>query len=204
MDIIDCQQGSEEWYLARLGVVTASEFKAVMTKPKSGSDISQTALSYMIRLASERLTGDRREISCKYFEWGHQWEEQAIKEYSFLTDNKVNAMGFVKYNKDIGASPDGLIELDGGIEVKCPENPKNHLMTVYKDEIPKEHIPQIQGNMWVCERKWWDFISFDPRLQNKSRVFIKRVKRDEDYICELIKKNLDFVERLYHMVNSFK
>ncbi len=84
----------------------------------------------------------------------------------------------------MGGSPDGLIGDDGGWESKSPWNSANHL-TTWLQGMPEEHIPQVQGLMWITGREWWDFQSFDPRLPDPLKVYIQRVPRDEKYIAAL-------------------
>ena len=72
----------------------------------------------------------------------------------------VELIGFVKMG-DLGCSPDGLVGLEGIIEIKCSEGP-SHYRIVIKKKMPTSHIPQVQGNLWITDRKWCDFISYDP------------------------------------------
>ena len=89
--------------------------------------------------------------------------------------------------KYVGASPDGLIGSDGGLEIKCP-NSETHLRTIYDQSIPSKYIPQVQMGMWVTGRAWWDFVSYDPRLPPELQLFVTRIKRDEEYIRNMEKE----------------
>ena len=188
MKIIDCQQRSDEWYHIRMGRITASHFSDVMNK-KTGRD------TYMMRLLAERVTGIRMEsYQNKYMEDGIENEPQAREYYSWVTSNEVNEVGFVEMDKDVGCSPDGLIGTDGLIEIKCPIV-TTHLKYIIKNALPPEYKPQIQGQMWICKRKWCDFVSFSPEYL-KQPMFSIRVERDVEYIRMLSAATATFVTDL--------
>ena len=164
-------QGSPVWHQSRIGLVSGSRFKDILTDPRSKTDkeagiLSATAESYMLELVAMILTDQSPEIKAAALDWGHENEPKARLEYEFIYDVDVAETGmFVRDCRKIGASPDGLIGDDGMIEIKCPFNTVNHLRTVIDCQMPKEHIPQVQGNLWINGRKWCDFISYDPRVK---------------------------------------
>lgn len=209
MIIHNFEQGSKDWLDIRLGKITASRFKDVLTSPKAKKDadkLSDTAYSYMLELIAEELTGKQKELYGAALEWGSEQEKHAREAYEFYSENKVDEVGFIEHECGIvGVSPDGLIGEDGGVEIKCPYDTKNHLRTVLSCEVPKEHIPQIQGCMWVSKRKWWDFISYDPRIEDQNiALFVKRVYRDEEYIQNMEEKVLKFAEKLKFTLEQLK
>lgn len=183
---VKAPQGSPEWHQARCGKITASRFKDVMTNARGGEGWSKTALSYADEIIGEILTLDYKNIEAASLDWGTENEPLAIEAYELFADTFVVPSGLVLLNEKsiIGGSPDGLVDSDGIIEVKCPYNPANHVKTL-RCGMPREHIPQIQGNMYVTEREWCDFISFDPRIDGKGRLYVERVERDEMYIKKL-------------------
>jgi len=105
----------------------------------------------------------------------------------------------------VGCSPDGLVGDSGLIEIKCP-NTTTQIETYLKGEIPPTHRPQIQGQLFVTEREWTDFVSFDPRIKNGSAsYFEKRVYRDDDYINKTLWPALDrFVDELQELLEKLK
>ena len=108
--------------------------------------------------------------------------------------------------KMAGASPDGLIGKEGGIEVKCPET-KTHIDTILSDKAPSEYVLQMQWQMACADMKWVDFISFDPRMPSDMQLFIKRVERDEAKIAEIeneVEKFLAEVEQTIEKLNAWK
>ena len=192
MRIVDVEQGSDNWLAIRLGLISASRFKDIMTNGR-GSGLSVTANSYMRSLIAEVLTNQQAEISGKALEWGSYHESLAIDEYVFETGNTVESIGIcLSDDRCIGASPDGFVGDDGMIEVKCPYNSTNHINTVI-DGMPKDHMAQIQGNLWVNGRQWCDFISFDTRVEHESRLYVERILRDDKYIADLENKASEFL-----------
>ena len=83
-----------------------------------------------------------------------------------------------------GASPDGLVGEDGLVEIKCPTT-VTHIDTLIGDEVPQKYIPQMQWQLACTGRQWCDFVSFDPRLPESLRMFLRRVHRDDALIGEL-------------------
>jgi hypothetical protein len=187
---IDVEQGCDEWLSIRLGLPSASRFKDLMSSPRSKTEVfSATSKSYMMELIAEILTGEQKKISGPALDWGTNSEPKACAYYEAVSGNDVEHKGIcLTDDKLLGASPDGFVNDDGGLEIKCPFNSAIHIATVITGEMPKEHMPQVQGNMLVNGRKWWDFVSFDPRIDGKGRIFITRIKRDEEYIAKLQEK----------------
>jgi len=208
MIIVDVIQGSEEWLRLRLGLVSASRFKDLMTEPKSKADkengvLSSAAKSYMMELIAEIITGKQNEIFGKALEWGSNNEKGAQIEYAFEKGVAVNEVGIcITRDRQVGASPDGFVGDTGGIEIKCPYNSANHIATVASGEMPKEHIAQVQGNLLVNGREWFDFVSYDPRIDGKGRIFITRIERDEEYIEKLQAKLTAFITEMKRILKE--
>lgn len=173
-------QGSQEWIDARIGKVTASRVAACFTKPRSGSSISKVREAYLADLLAERLTGKPSVPDYAYGEeaksWGKQTEAFAREAYTVRTGLRIDKAGFLDHPTVpmSGASPDGLVGMGGGIEIKCP-NTKTHLDTVRLGNIPSQHLPQMKWNMACARRQWWDFVSFDPRAE-EDQYFRRRLE----------------------------
>src|SRR6185369_6185332 len=179
IQIIDVPQGEPEWFAARAGIPTASEFATVMAVGKQGGK-SVGRVNYLNKLVGEILTGEVEEsYSNQHMERGKAMEDEARDLYTFESGNSPQRVGFVR-NGQKGCSPDSLIGTDGGLEIKSA---LAHIQVgrLLKGELPPEHRAQVQGCMWVCERKWWDFCSYCPKLP----LFVIRVARDEQYIAKL-------------------
>ena len=174
-------QGSPEWFAERCGFATASRFKDVLAKIKTGE--AATRRNYRAQLVCERLTGKAAEsFTNAAMEWGTAHEPEARMQYEAMRGSIVQEVGFIKHPAIpfCGASPDGLVDDAGMVEIKCP-NTATHIDTLLSGMSP-DHMPQVQGQMWVCGRQWVDFISYDPRLPEKLQLHIQRVERDEKYI----------------------
>lgn len=198
MRIIDCIQGSEEWFQARAGIVTASEFKAVLSK---GQGI--TRKKYMYRLIAERLSGKPiiNDFQSKAMEHGTETEERARSNYTLQTGNDITSVGFVKLNDDVGCSPDGLTAT-GGVEIKCPDV-HTHIEYLLNQALPSQYKAQVQGCMWVCEKETWDFVSYDYRIEGKELLVIP-VARDNKYIANLDAGVNVFLEEMHELEIKLK
>lgn len=178
------EQGSPAWLAERVGHCTASRFKDVMDFLKSGKEGAKRA-GYRMELVVERLTGSATEHYVNDFmAWGTENEPMAIMAYEAHTGAMVARKGFIHHPTVpmCGGSVDGLVGEDGIIEIKCPAT-GTHIKTLLGAEC--EHLPQIQGYLWIIGRKWCDFISYDPRLPDGLQLYIQRIARDDDYVSEL-------------------
>lgn len=188
IEVFDMEQGSPEWFEVRRGIVTASEFHTVMAQGRGGGD-SKTRREYMLKLMGERLTGDPMyRYQNDHMQRGQGQEAEAREMYVFLSDLEPRQVGFIRNGK-IGCSPDSLIGDVGMLEIKT-KLAHLQLEVLLGESVPPAHMAQIQGQLWVAEREWCDFVSYCPRLP----LFTKRVFRDERYI-EGIKKSVDLFER---------
>lgn len=168
-------QGSPEWFAARLGKVTASRVCDVIAKTKNGEAASRK--NYMAELIAERLTGVTNESYVNdAMAWGTKTEAEARDAYAFRIDVDVTEVGFIDHPTIpmSGASPDGLVEARGLVEIKCP-NTATHLDTLLKQAVPPKYLPQMLWQMGCAGREWCDFVSYDPRLPEPMRLFVKRV-----------------------------
>ncbi len=194
-----CEQGTTEWQQARCGVVTASNFKLVLTKGKG-----KTRKAYMMRLIEEKRTGRPTESYWSdAMKRGTDLEPRARKAYETTTGNGVKEVGinFLDERRRVGASPDGLIDHDGGLEIKCPLV-STHTKYLQSGRIPAQYVPQVQGNLWVSGREWWDFASFAPEMPPEEQIVIYRAYRDEDYISRLKSEVEQFVEELDQIIGA--
>lgn len=202
MIITSIIQGSPEWHAARCGVVTASNFKAVLT---GGS--GKTRRTYMYKLMGEITTGRVAPPSfeSQAMQRGNDLEPEARDSYQDHTGHTVQEVGiaYLDQHKRVAASPDGLIGDEGGLEIKCPL-PHTHEKYLVDRRIPKIYMPQVQGNLWVTGRKWWDFLSFAPEFPEGRHIMLHRVHRDEAYIDRLSSEVLRFVEELDILVESHR
>lgn len=178
-------QGSDAWKVLRLGKVTASRVADVVAKTKSGYSASRA--NYLAQLIAERLTGVPAESYTNgAMQHGIDTEPEARNAYCFYQGVTVEQVVFVAHPKidQAGCSPDGLVGADGLVEIKCP-NTSTHLETLLGQAVPAKYIDQMQFQMSCTGRKWCDFVSYDPRMPEHMRLFVRRILRDDKRIAEL-------------------
>jgi len=179
------EQGTIEWLRQRAGKVTASRIADLMAKTKTGWGASRE--NYKAQLVAERLTGEPAEsFTNAAMQWGTEKEPEARNAYSFRYDVDVVEVGMIDHPviAMTGASPDGLIGADGMVEFKCP-NTATHISTLLGGEIPGKYRLQMLWQMACTGRQWNDFVSYDPRLPEEMRMFVRRLDRDDAAIAEI-------------------
>ncbi len=200
--ITELEQGSAEWHRLRLGKVTASRMSDVLSKGR-GKAPSKTAQTYMMELIAERLTGEAK----PFFEndamrWGTETEPQARSMYE-VNNNfvSVDEVAFIEHSEFVGVSPDGLIGEDGMLEIKCPTT-ITQIKRALTYDYSEDYKAQIQMQLWVAQREWCDFVSFDPRIDCDASFLQQRVYRDEEFIDNMKVVTTSFVERMNEIYNK--
>lgn len=202
MRIVDVEQGTFEWLLARLGLPTASRFSSIIT-PKTMKP-SSAQRDYALELIAERIIqaplGDTTSI------WQHrgiQLEDEARAWYEMERGVDVEQVGFCLHDTmEVGGSPDGLVGTDGIVEIKC-RSAKNHLRAVL-DYAEIAEATQVQGLMWITGREWCDMVAYCPGLPQR----IVRVNRDPawmealDDALDLFNTRLDAMWRKVQAIGS--
>jgi hypothetical protein len=221
-------QGTAQWHAKRLkrftgseGVRLVAEAKREMTEdelkawklanPKSTAKLcvdphllAEGAMTYVLEVASERLTGKPAKIEFENdaIRWGKEHEPIAKQLYSAVYDVEIIDIDFVEV-KDMpyaGASPDGLIGDDVGMEIKCPQSQTVHLKyrTLQNYVDLKENCPnhywQMVFGMLATGRKGWKFVSYHPHFEPAKQLKVITVPRVEEDI-ELLKIKLRAAEK---------
>ena len=198
IEIIQCEQNSEPWFAARLGIPTASRFKDVLAKGQG-----LTRKKYLYTLAGERLTGEMAEsFTTEAMERGHAMEAEARERYAFQRDAEPQLVGFMRRKVGehwIGASPDALLGEEGLLEIKT-KAPHLQLECLDGGRLPPEHVAQVQGQLWVSGRQWCDFVSYWPKLP----LFVCRVERDDAYIAALSAEVMAFCDELETLTTKYR
>lgn len=191
-------QGTDEWFEDRRGRATASMFSAILAKGEG-----KTRKAYMLKLAAERLTGKVEEgFSNKHTDRGIEQEPYARLAYEAMIGEIIREVGFMPHDKLMaGCSPDGLINDDGGVEIKSVI-PTVQIETVMRGGYPSAHRAQIMGNLLITGRAWWDFVSYSPDLPENLRLYVYRVERDEAYIRTLESEVRTFLTELDSLVEK--
>ena len=191
-------QRNEGWFADRCGKVTASRIKDIGAKPVKGKKYNALTLTIL----SERITGVQEETpTSKAMQWGIDQEENAIAAYENETGNFVKGTGLIDHPviKLSGASPDGLVNLDGQIEAKCPSS-QTHLNTILTKEVPAEYVPQITWQLACTRRKWCDFVSYDPRLPEHLQLVVIRVNAEDLDIAGIEQSVIKFNQKIDQII----
>jgi len=170
------EQGTQEWFDVKLGKFSASDASKIGNNGKGLETL-------VWEKAEELITGRIKEVyQNERMKWGVKYEPKARIAYEFETGNVVNEVGFIEKDQYSGCSPDGLIGDDGGVEFKCP-SVKVFYEYMQTMKINPVYEWQIQMNLLVSERKWWDYGVYHPNF--KQQLIIQRVERDEEKIEKL-------------------
>jgi hypothetical protein len=199
-------QGSDEWKKDRLCHVTASRVYDILPKIK-GSGYKAARKNYAAEKVIEILTNAEVEdrFYSKPMERGNSEEEYARMEYESANLVNVVEVGFIKHPKIklFGASPDGLVDLDGCLEIKCP-NTAQHIEMLENKKVDYTYIIQIQSQLCCLERQWCDFISYDNRMPEGMKIFKKRVVRNESIIQAIEKEVVLFNKEVEKTVKDLQ
>jgi hypothetical protein len=196
----DLVQGSDEWFAARIGLLTASEMKLILTPTLKVANNDKTR-SHVWELAAQRISN--------YVEPGYigdnmlrGWEDEirARKLYSERYA-PVEEVGFVtndEWGFTLGYSPDGLVGDDGLIEIKSRVQ-KYQVQTIVENAPPDEFTLQLQTGLLVTKRKWLDFISYSGGMPMATM----RVFPDEAVQHAILEAATEFESKVDAAVKSF-
>ena len=178
MKIHDMEQASPEWFKVRQLKMTASHAQAIASQGKGLE-------TYITELLAEYFSNAEKEhYSNEHTERGNELEPQARGIYELETGNFVEEVGFIEYNEYAGVSPDGLVNNDGLLEIKCPSD-KVYMQQLLNNKVPSVYEWQMQYQMLATGREWCDYFVYNP---NFKQSFIKiRVHKDEEKQAKLIK-----------------
>lgn len=199
------EQRSEEWFAARCGSLGASQIADAVATLKNGEP-SAGSVNLRAKLVVERLTGQQEEgFTNAAMQWGIDNEDDARRAYSAACGVFVEEMGLAPHPTIEGthASPDGLVGDDGLVEIKCP-NSATHIETIKTDKIAKRYLYQMQWQMACLDRQWCDFVSYDPRMPENLRLYVRRVERDDELLAEVSEKVLAFLQGVNDDVELLK
>ena len=201
-------QRTDEWKQERCGIFTASRFKDLMScksraKGKRWDDVNwildfgDTAISYIIEKAVERATGQPIETAETWqMRWGNHYEPEGkavfVEKYKHVLykfDTELKEVGFIKFLKCAGASPDGVYGKEphlNAFELKCPATVLSHykLSTTPVDES-HDYFWQVTGEMLALKTDKATFCSYDPRYPENFRLNTQFVKLSEIHASAL-------------------
>lgn len=208
-DILDARtankwidQGTPEWDRVRVGKFTASEIWKLMVEPKTNVDkeagkLSETSMTYISEKVAEVMTGQCKQQGYAFpMVWGTEKEPDAINAFIEKTGFTYERVGFFSFSDHAGGSPDGFINDDAIIEVKCPYDSAvqlDYLMLTDQwdlKRLKREYYWQCQANMLFTDRNLCYFVTYDPRMKEEKHQLvtleIKPVAEDRDMIVKKI------------------
>lgn len=199
MKIFECEQNSEEWHRARLGIVTASVMDEVTARGRGGE--SKTRAKLMRKLAGEILTGEPGErFTSAAMERGHAMEDEARSYYALLHGVEPQRVGFIlDEQRRAGCSPDALVGEDGLLEIKT-KRADILIEHILADAFPQEHFLQCQSQLAFSNRVWVDCCCYWPSMPH----FTKRTFRDEQTINWIFDQTEIFNEELDALVEKIR
>jgi putative phage-type endonuclease len=198
------EQRSPEWHAARCGKVTASRVADIIAKTKSA--VSASRATYMGELIAERLTGIPTErFVSPAMEHGTAFEAEAREAYTLVAGIHAELVGFVDHPTIAyaGASPDGLVGVNGLVEIKCP-NTRTHLDILLSEKVPTKYVTQMTWQGACTGRTFCDFVSYDPRLPLDMQLFVQRIALDPMYMMELEREVNSFLGELDDRLDALR
>lgn len=155
------KQRSKEWFAKRIGRVTGSNVGAILglNPYKTADDV----LREMVRAyhgAESEFTGN---VATEH---GTFHEDGAQAEYEMETGNKVQECGLIVHpDYDwLAASPDGIIDGEGILEIKCPYGKRKDEKPEFKTLEEQDHYwAQVQIEMACSGNHWAHFYQWAPK-----------------------------------------
>ena len=196
MEILDMEQRSPEWFAVKAGKPSPSKFSEIIT---TKGERSKSREKYLYRLAGEAVAGIREDGYTSFaMQRGIDMEDEAADMYELMNGVDTQKIGCIK-NDLCGGSPDRLVGVNGGLEIKCPEV-HTHVAYLLKKKLPTEYFAQVHGYLYITGREWWDFMSYYPGI----KPFIVRVTPDKQWIEKLEQELIDFNEDLAKLIGEIQ
>jgi len=206
IDAREVIQGSDEWFAARMGKISASRLNDIMKKTKYGESTYKTRAR--MELAIERLTGKPAGSTFmnQAMHDGVEREPDARTLFEAVTGKEVALCGSFNHPtiEMASASPDGLLRDENAVlEIKCP-TPVTHAYNLLSKKMDKRYIYQIQWQMACCEADYGYFASYHPDYPKAQQLRWLKVDRDDKLISELEMVVRDFDVEIDNLVNDLK
>lgn len=199
----DIEQGTDAWFVARCGVLTASEVKDLFTKTGRLAD-NETSKRLVFEKASQRINKFVEPSFTSFTtQRGHDDEAEAKVVYS-NNIAPVEGCGFItndEWGFKLGYSPDGLVEQKGLIECKSRLFALQ-IKTICEQIVPDEFMAQCQTGLMVSKRDWLDFISFP--AEGGMKMMVLRVEPDLEWQQKIIDVAEQFEERVQEAMQKYE
>lgn len=175
----DIEQQSQEWFDLRKGKMTASNAQAIWNNWKGLE-------TYIIEMMAESFSSAPKEVySNEHTARGNELEPLARGVYELENMVTVDQVSFIEYNEFIGCSPDGLVWEEWGLEIKCQNDVKHFKMIIdwIEKNLDSGYVWQVQMNLWVTKRQWWDLAFYNPNF--KQSLLVTRIFPDPKKFADL-------------------
>jgi predicted phage-related endonuclease len=195
------EQGSEEWMALRRGIVTASVVGKLLTPTLKVAD-NDTSRALTATLVAERITGVTEDTYANADMMRGVMCEPIARDIYSGHHQQAEETGFMRFDGDgwtLGFSPDGVVGIDGLLEVKSPRA-KTHVQTILADKVPYHYLAQCQSGLLVSGRKWLDFCSFHGGLP----LFVKRVYPDPEWFEAITAACIQFEANAARMIADYE
>jgi len=186
----DIEQNTDEWLDLRCGKLGGSSVGKVMAN--FGKAFGSPAHDLAVQIAIEQITGKRQESTYSNEHMDRGKEQEPIARALYEQDQFVTVTngGFFDSEDLLGVSPDGLVDDDGGIEIKSVIQ-SVHFQTVKRGSFDPSYKWQLYLELMISGREWWDFVSFCATFPEGKRLFIDRIFRsDSAEIFEMINERV--------------
>lgn len=199
------EQHTQKWWDDRRGKATASRMGDLTRKLKRGGWGADRD-NYLREKVAERVTGrnrDRKKVAS--LDHRLELEPDARAEYEFCYECEVTTVGFIDHPRipNAGASPDGLVGSEGGLEIKCLDS-QGHIDLILAGGIDEDYVLQCLFGMACTGRQWWDFVAYCPEMPPEGRLWVQRVERDEAKIADLESAVIEFLAEVDEKVAQVK
>lgn len=197
----DLIQGSDDWFAARRGLLTASEIRLILTPTLKIADNEKTR-THVWELAAQRISGHVEPTYIGDEMLRGQEDEILARELYSEHYAPVEEVGFItndKWGFKIGCSPDGLIGDDGGLEVKSRRQ-KYQIQTIAEHAMPDDFLLQVQTCLLVTGRAWWDFVSYSGGLE----MVTIRILPDEKVQAAIVEAATAFEAKVAEKIAAYE
>lgn len=178
--IYEVDQGSNEWFALRRGVITATRAQALLDMNKGRTDYLKPRKHAIAEIAMERLNhSGKPPATGAALRRGHEFEDEAISAYIFQTGQVVEPCGFALHSKydEFGCSPDGLVGKSGMVQIKVPTSVLKHVEYLQTGSHWQEYYWQLIHEMYVMDRYWTDIVSYNPESPPELQLAMFRLSR---------------------------
>jgi len=185
----EIEQGTPEWFAVRKLKLTGSHATAIANQ---GAGLKTYVNEIILNLFVEKEYYTNSDI-----ERGNNLETIARAKYELENNVTVEEVGFIEYTEFSGGSTDGMVGVDGLIEIKARNNKIHYGLIVLNDNVDSSTIWQIQFYLLITCRKWCDFISYNPNF--RQSIFVKRIYPDIEKMAKIeagIKKGTEMLKEL--------